>query len=384
MPRASGRTAWTARAPFRARRWLGGGHVQTIASFLLPRKIRLPLAEERLVEVAPGIKVRCWCYWQGADRVRPLTLIVVHGLEGSSDSKYMQGVARNGLAAGMNVVLMNQRNCGGMDYFAPTLYNSSLSGDVAAVVRNVIENDGVSRFALIGFSMGGNLVLKLAGEWGRDGNAPPGFRAVAAVCPAMDLAASADALHEPRNRIYEYYFLMQLFRRLRLKARLFPGKFEVSRLHGISSLRLFDDRITAHYCGFAGADDYYARAAAANVVDRIAVPALIIHAANDPFIRITPETRRRIAANPNITYVETDDGGHCAFLGQKNLGQKNLGQKNLGERDLGERNSGERNGNAADCAANVPANYVVNDGRWAEREVVEFVAGQDFPAGAKH
>src|ERR1700685_4219538 len=175
MPRASGRTAWTARAPFGARRWLGGGHVQTIASFLLPRKIHLPAGEERLVEVAPGIKLRCWCYWQANDRRKPLTLIVVHGLEGSSDSQYMQGIARDGLAAGMNVVLMNQRNCGGMDHFAPTLYNSSLSGDVAAVARNVIENDGVSQFALIGFSMGGNLVLNLAGEWGNDG--PAEFRA---------------------------------------------------------------------------------------------------------------------------------------------------------------------------------------------------------------
>src|SRR5580704_12559119 len=308
-----------------------------MASFLLPRRIHLPAAEERLVEVAPAVKIRCWGYWQ-SERTAPLTLIVVHGLEGSSDSQYMLGVARNGLAAGMNVVLMNQRNCGGMDHFAPTLYNSSLSGDVAAVVRSVLGNDGVSRFALIGFSMGGNLVLKLAGEWGSGG--PPQFRAVAAVCPAMDLAASADALHQPANRIYEYYFLAQLFRRLRRKARLFPGKFDVSRLRGISSLRLFDDRITAYYCGFAGADDYYASAAAANVVDRIAVPTLIIHAANDPFIRITPETRRRIAANPNITYVETDDGGHCAFLG-------------------------ECNGD------------VVDDGRWAEREVVEFVASSE-------
>jgi len=347
---------WTGREPFRARWGLGGGHVQTIASFLLPRKIDLPSAEERLVEVVPGIKVRCWCYWQqGATaegRTKPLTLIVVHGLEGSSDSQYMRGVARNGLAAGMNVVLMNQRNCGGMDHFAPTLYNSSLSGDIAAVAQSLIETDGVSQFALVGFSMGGNLVLKLAGEWGRarngNGNrkAPAQFRAVAAVCPAMDLAASADALHEPANRIYEYYFLMQLFRRFRRKARLFPGKFDASRLRGISTLRLFDDRITAHYCGFAGADDYYARAAASNVVDQIAIPALIIHAANDPFIRMQPETLRRIAENPNITYVQTDDGGHCAFLGQR---------------------SGEDNGNAA--------GHLSYDGRWAEREVVEFMAG---------
>jgi uncharacterized protein len=334
------RGAWTVRAPFRAHRWLRGGHVQTIAAFVLPRNVHLPAAEEQLVPVTPGgvtpeVKVRCWCHWLADEKQRrtALTLIVVHGLEGSSDSQYILGVARHALAAGLNVVRMNQRNCGGMDHFAPTLYNSSLSGDVAAVARHLVENDGVSQFALIGFSMGGNLVLKLAGEWRSEG--PKEFRAVAAVCPAMDLASSADALHEPANRLYEWYFLVQLFRRLRRKARFFPQKFDLARLRGVNSLRLFDDRVTAHYCGFAGADDYYARAAAANVVDRIAVPALIIHAANDPFIRMQAETVRRIQANPNITYVETDDGGHCAFLG-------------------------ERNGTE-------------DDGRWAEREVVEFV-----------
>ena len=307
--------------------------MQTIASFLMPRRIDLPAPAERLVEVAPGVMARCWCYWQSENRAHPMTLIVVHGLEGSSESQYMTGVARDGLAAGMNVVLMNQRNCGGMDHCAPTLYNSSLSADVAAVAKNVVENDGVSRFALVGFSMGGNLVLKCAGEWGSEG--PPQFKAVAAVCPAMDLAASADALHAPSNRLYEWYFLLQLHRRLRAKAKLFPNDFDVRRLRGVTSLRLFDDRITAHYCGFAGADDYYARAAAANVVDRITLPGLIIHAANDPFIRVQPETLRKIARNPNLTYIETADGGHCSFIG-------------------------EPDGNGY-------------DGRWAEREVVEFV-----------
>jgi hypothetical protein len=204
---------------------------------------------------------------------------------------------------------------------------------VAAVAKSLIENDCISRFALVGFSMGGNLVLKCAGEWGGEG--PPQFKAVAAVCPAMDLAASADALHEPANRIYEWYFLLQLFRRIRTKAKYFPNDFDLKRLRGVTSLRLFDDRVTAPYCGFAGADDYYARAAAANVVDRIAVPGLIIHAANDPFIRVQPETMRKIAGNLNLTYIETADGGHCAFVG-------------------------EPDGNGY-------------DGRWAEREVVEFV-----------
>jgi uncharacterized protein len=237
------------------------------------------------------------------------------------------------LASRMNVVLMNQRNCGGMDHCAPTLYNSSRSADVAAVARHLVEQDRIPAFVLAGFSMGGNLVLKLAGEWGDGG--PEQFRGVAAVCPAINLAAGADALHEPANRIYEYYFLWQLFRRFRRKAKHFPRDFDSSRLRGIRSLRQFDDRVTAYYCGFSGADDYYARAAGANVIDRIAKPTLIIHAANDPFVRILPETRDKVLANKNITYLEVNDGGHCAFIGERD-----------GDPDY--------------------------DGRWAERKIVEF------------
>jgi hypothetical protein len=310
---------------------LRGGHVQTLAAFFLPRRVNLPPAERRLIEVEPGVPVLCHCHWQ-EDR-RALTLIVVHGLEGSSESQYMWGIARSGLAAGMNVVRMNQRNCGGMDHCAPTLYNSGRSADVAAVARELIERDGISGLVLVGYSMGGNLVLKLAGEWGSDG--PAQFRGVVAVCPAVNLAAGADALHEPSNRIYEYYFLLQLFRRFRRKVQLFPETFDASRLRGVRTLREFDDRITAYYCGFAGADDYYARASASNVIDRIARPTLVIHAANDPFVLILPETKERILSNPNITYVEAQDGGHCAFFGGSDRGPD-------------------------------------SDGRWAESEVVEF------------
>ncbi len=251
-----------------------------------------------MIEVEPGIQVLCHCHWQ-PDRTSALTIIVVHGLEGSSDSQYMRGVTEKALAVGMNVIRYNQRNCGGTDALAPVLYHSGLSKDVAAVASQVIARDGVSRLALVGFSMGGNLVLKLAGEWGAQ--APPQFRAVAACCPAIDLAASANALHEPANRIYETYFLWALHRRMLHKARLFPGHFDKTRLRGIRSLRQFDDKVTAYYCGFTGVDDYYDRASAAHVVERIAVPALVLHAADDPFIRITPETRRKISSNPNIS-----------------------------------------------------------------------------------
>jgi predicted alpha/beta-fold hydrolase len=292
---------------------LRGGHVQTVASFLIPRCLHLPASEERLIEVEPGVEVLCHCHWQ-ANRTRALTIIIVHGLEGSSESQYMLGITKKALAAGMNVVRYNQRNCGGTDALAPVLYHSGLSNDVAVVAREVIARDGVSRLALVGFSMGGNIVLKLAGEWGSQ--APPQFCAVATCCPAIDLAKSADTLHQPVNRIYEIYFLWALHRRMLQKARLFPEHFDVRRLRGIRSLREFDDKVTAYYCAFAGVDDYYDRASAAHVVERIAVPTLILYAANDPFIRITAETRRKISSNHNISFVETEDGGHCAFIGQ--------------------------------------------------------------------
>jgi len=296
---------------FIPRRRLRGGHLQTLASFFLTRPIRLPRAEPRLIEVEPGIQVLCHCHWQ-RERKNALTLLIVHGLEGSSDSEYMLGLASKGLAAGMNVVRMNQRNCGGTDALSPTLYHSGRSQDVARVAQHLLVHDHISRLALAGFSMGGNLVLKLAGEWAQEG--PREFQAVAAVCPALDLAASADALHRPANRLYELYFLWKLRRRLLTKARLFPGAFDVTRLRGVASLRDFDDRITAYYCGFEGADDYYARAAAASVLDRISVPTLVLHAANDPFIRIQPETREKILSNSHIRFIETNDGGHCSFL----------------------------------------------------------------------
>lgn len=300
---------------FRPRRFLSGGHVQTIASFLMPRRFSLSSPEERFVEVERGIHVLCHCHWQ-EERSSALTVILVHGLEGSSESKYMLGIAEKGMASGMNVIRMNQRTCGGTDRLAPTLYHSGRSADVTAVAKNLVEQDRISRFALCGFSMGGNLVLKAAGEWGS--NHPPEFAAVAAVCPSLDLAASADALHAPINRLYEQYFLWKLKSRMRAKAQCFPGKYDLSRMHGVKSLREFDDKVTAYYCGFEGASDYYARAASSNVVDKISVPAFILHANNDPFIRILPETRQKIAANPNITFLETEDGGHCSYIGERN------------------------------------------------------------------
>jgi predicted alpha/beta-fold hydrolase len=299
---------------FTPRKWLANGHLQTIVGNYLPRPRFTLESTAEAVEVDPsdGSRVICHGHWHpGTDIGDRLTIVLVHGLEGSSESRYMLGLASRAWNAGCNVVRMNMRNCNDSDALSPTLYHSALSGDVGAVVQHYTARFGLKRVALVGYSMGGNLVLKLAGEWQ---NRHP-LCAVAAVCPAVDLAAGADALHEPANRVYEWHFLRRLMKRYRRKAELFPAIYVKNGIGPVRSIREFDDKIVARYCGFKDADDYYYRAAAARVVDRIAVPSLILHAQDDPFIRLTPETRARIVANPNIHFVETNHGGHCAYLG---------------------------------------------------------------------
>jgi uncharacterized protein len=180
------------------------------------------------------------------------------------------------------------------------------------VMEHCQREQGLKRIALVGYSMGGNLVLKLAGELGR--RAPEFLKAVVGVSPAMDLAASADALHEPLNRIYEWKFLRGLMRRFRRKVGLFPQIYSVEGLGRVRSLREFDERITARYSGFAGADDYYYRAASARVAGDISVPTLVLQSIDDPFIRMLPETRATLERNPSVHLAETAHGGHCAFL----------------------------------------------------------------------
>src|ERR1017187_5899933 len=215
--------------PFRPRRLVIGGHAQTITGNFLPRRNQLPPAEQRMFHVEHNVQVLCFCHFQ-PDRARAMTLIIVHGLEGSSDSQYVIGTGSKAWCAGMNVVRMNVRNCGGTERLGPTLYNSGMSADVGAVAQALIAEERLQKLAFAGFSMGGNLVLKLLGEWGE--NAPPEVVAGIGVSPSMDLAPSADALHDRANRAYEMKFLWGLRRRMQRKAALYPGVYDLRYLRG--------------------------------------------------------------------------------------------------------------------------------------------------------
>jgi predicted alpha/beta-fold hydrolase len=287
-------------------------HAQTVAFALWPRKFpRLPRGASREFEIEPGTRIRGECHWQARPQDRP-TLVLVHGLEGSSESKYMLGLAERAFLAGWNAVRLNQRNCGGTESLTPTLYHSGRSDDFRAVLSELIERDDLPEIFFAGYSMGGNLVLKMAGELAS--SAPKELRGVAGVCPSLDLAACVDALALPRNVLYEARFVSGLRARMRRKVKLYPGRYDLRGLARVRTVREFDDVMTARYCGFRDAVDYYARSSAARVVGAIRVPTLVLTAQDDPFVPSESFSAPGLTDNPHITLAAPQHGGHCAFI----------------------------------------------------------------------
>ncbi len=325
--------------PSEFRPLFSGGHKQTLYAWAKPRRFpHLPAPTERLFRVAPDATVKAHCHWHDQVQDHP-TFILLHGLEGSSTAHYMAGIADKAWAAGWNVVRLNQRNCGGTEHLSRGLYHSGLTHDPLTVLRDLIEKDGLSAIAIAGYSLGGNLTLKLAGELADA--APPELKAVCAVSPTLDLAVCVDALERRSNLPYEFNFVRNLKARMRRKAAAHPGLFSLDALRRVWTVRQFDEAYTAPHHGFLDAADYYYRASAIRVIDRIRVPALILTAENDPFVPSHPFRDAAITANPNVTVVITPDGGHCAFV---------------------ERASGQY------------------DGYWAEREIVRFATAHEASA----
>ncbi len=283
----------------------------TLIPRYLPREtslIALP-QESRLFSVEPHSQLQGFCHWQNNRKAFP-TVVLVHGLEGSSESRYMRGIAAKAFRSGFNVIRLNQRTCGGTEHLSPTLYNSGLSSDYRAILKELIHHDGLDRLWLVGYSMGGNLVLKAAGELGQSELALAG---VAAVCPNINPTVCARALEELRNWIYHRHFVTQLKERLRRKASLFPGKWDLSLLDKIRTISEFDDVYTARDGGYLDGADYYDRAGSRHVLKQIAVPTLIITAQDDPFIPYSMFTVPSIQQHPNIQVVAPRYGGHCGF-----------------------------------------------------------------------
>lgn len=299
--------------PFEPHPLFRGGHAQTLASFAWPRRFRLqpPDDQKRLFDVAPNTRVLAHCRWQD-NRAEHPTVVLWHGIEGSSDAVYMLAMAQKAFRSGFNVVRMNLRNCGGTEHLTPTLYHGGLSEDLRAVITELIERDDLSRLFLVGFSLGGNMVLKLAGEYAA--HPPKEIIAICAISPSIDLDASGNSICQRSNWIYHRDFVRRLKNRIRLKGKLYPAVYDISDLHLVRTITEFDERFTSVAHGFADAADYYYKASALRVMDRIRVPTLIIHAQDDPFIPFAPLRDPSVGANPYVLLLGPERGGHVAFV----------------------------------------------------------------------
>ena len=311
----------------------------TLYSWGNPRYFpRLPPPVLRYFDVDHDARVVADCHWQ-AEPWKHATIVALHGLNGSSGAHYMRGIAAKAFARGMNVVRLNQRNCGDTEHLSAGLFHSGLTADAAHVVAELIAVDGLNAIAVAGYSLGGNLALKLAAEYG---DAPPReLVAVAAVSPIIEIGECVAALEEPGNALYQWNFVKDLKRRMRRKNRFWPGRFDMTRLKQVRTVREFDAAYTAPYFGFASAEDYYHRASAMRIIERIRVPALVITAADDPFVPSNPFRNPKITGNPCLSVAICEHGGHCGFVGPA---------------------TGE------------------DDGYWAENRIVDFVAGRSLRA----
>lgn len=291
-------------------RWLRNGHAMTVYVWTRRRAYALPKPVDRLFRVDPESHVMARCYWQAEPAACP-TLLAIHGLEGSHTGHYMPGLAEQAWRRGWNALLLNQRNCGGTERLSPRLYHSGLTADPLAVIRELTGRDGLTRIGVVGYSLGGNLTLKLAGELGADGGA---VRAVAAVSPTIDLDRCVRAIERKVNIAYQLNFMRQLRGRLRRMATAWPGQFDVEPLGRIWTIRQFDDVYTAPHHGFGDASNYYHQASAMRVADRVRLPALLIAAEDDPVVPVAQFRDEAIAGNAAVTVHIERHGGHCGFF----------------------------------------------------------------------
>ncbi|MDA0739504.1 MAG: alpha/beta fold hydrolase [Nitrospirae bacterium] len=318
--------------PFLPNPWLANPHVQTLMPRYRRRNhllVKVPV-EERLFQVDSQSQIKSLCSWQD-NRNGATALILVHGLEGCHESHYMRGLAHKAWHAGFNVIRFNQRNCADTEHLTPTLYHGGLSQDIRSVADELVGNDGIRAIWLTGYSMGGNLVLKMAGE-ARDNF--PALQGVAAVCPNIHPAGCVAALEQRRNWIYHEHFMVKLKARLQRKAKLFPGRWDLSLYKQIRTMSQFDDAYTAPDGGYRDAADYYEQTGSRHVLEHIQVPTLIITSQDDPFIPIDSFNIPAIHASPHIRMLAPTHGGHCGFI--------------------------QKSGNH-------------EDGHWAENRIVEFI-----------
>src|SRR5437879_6189382 len=226
--------------PFVPRPSLANGHRMTLYGWGNPRYFpALPAPVARYFDVEADARVLAHCHWQPRRWERP-AILLLHGLNASSDAHYMRGIAAKAFARGFNIVRLNQRNCGGTEHLSAGLFHSGLTADAKHVIHELVAVDGLKAIGVAGYSLGGNLALKLAAEYADA--PPPALRAAAAVSPIIEIAECVRALERRGNFLYQWNFVRELKSRMRRKDRFRSGAFDFSRLASIPTVRESDHR----------------------------------------------------------------------------------------------------------------------------------------------
>jgi hypothetical protein len=236
-------------------------------------------------------------------------IVLVHGLEGSGDASYMRNLSSAALRAGFAAHRFNMRTCGGTEALCRTLYHAGLTSDLAEVLRRM-RAEGCAPAFLVGFSLGGNVVLKLAAELGD--SAPDLVRGVCAASTPLDLDACARRIAEPDNRLYEARFVRRM--RDRLCA---TGRYRRDQFDGLRSVIEIDDRFTAPSFGFDNAANYYRTQSAIAHMAGIRIPALLVQAKDDTFIPFAIYESAAVRGHPCVQLLITEYGGHLGFVGRR-------------------------------------------------------------------
>lgn len=301
--------------PFHPHPLVANAYVMTFAGSLHRREppALQQSGVERVFHTTGDNAVLARCHWH-EDRDRPVMLLI-HGLIGDLDSGYVIGTAEKAWARGFHVIRVNARSCGGTEELAADSYHGGLTEDVEAVAREVVAQDGVSRVYLVGYSLGGNMALKLAGELGEE--SPSWLAGTATMSPCLDLELSSATLGKSLfGRLCERRFLRELGLIVRRRKRLRDPALDIQGLESIRTLRAFDDRYTGPMGGFVDADDYYRQASAISFLPQVRVPSLLLAARDDPLVPFSTFERPEITRNPAVTVIATDRGGHTAHIGR--------------------------------------------------------------------
>lgn len=292
---------------YRAPWLLRNGHVQTVFPVAFRRVHGVRYSRERL-ELGDGDFLDL--DWSGPGSRR--AVVIAHGLEGSSQGAYVLGMARAFLRRGWDAVAMNFRGCSDEPNRLLRSYHSGATDDVMDVLRHV-RGRGYEAVALVGFSLGGNMVLKLLGELGVD--APGWLTGGVAISVPCDLRAACEAMARPINALYMRRFLVSLRAKLRSRQAQFPVELNDDGYERLRTFRHFDDRYTAPIHGFRDAEDYWAQCSARVFLPSIRRPTLLLSALDDPFL--APECfPTAIASGHEYLHLETPPhGGHVGFVG---------------------------------------------------------------------